>query len=61
MTAGASPTKYRNARYTPLEVDGPLPWHMLRAVPQIRRDILGFLGDVTEKYGDQVAFPLPSP
>jgi cytochrome P450 len=49
----------RNARYTALDVDGPLPWDMLRAVPQIRRDPLAFLESVVARYGDLVAFPLP--
>ncbi len=61
MSVRAGSTKLKNARYTPLAVDGPLPRQMLRAVPQIRRDILGFLGDIADRYGDLVAFPLPSP
>jgi cytochrome P450 len=49
----------RNARYTPLAVEGPLPADMLRAVPAIRRDPLAFLEGVVERYGDLVAFPMP--
>jgi cytochrome P450 len=52
-------TGRRNARYTPLDADGPLPVDMLRAVPAIRRDPLGFLRDVAGRYGDAVAFPMP--
>ena len=54
-----APSKRRNARYTPLPVDGPLPIDMVRAVPAIRRDPLAYLGRVTARYGDLVAFPLP--
>jgi cytochrome P450 len=54
----AAPAR-RNARYTPLAVDGPLPADMLRAVPGIRRDPLAFLESVVERYGDLVAFPMP--
>lgn len=32
---------------------------MLRAVPRIRRDTLGFLADCVSRHGDVVAFPLP--
>jgi cytochrome P450 len=49
----------RNARYTPLAVDGPLPADMVRAVPAIRRDPLAYLRGVTARYGDLVAFPMP--
>ncbi len=49
----------RNARYTPLAVDGPLPADMLRAVPAIRRDPLAFLEGVVAHHGDLVAFPMP--
>ncbi len=49
----------RNARYTVLDADGPLPLDMVRAVPAIRRDPLTFLQRVVECYGDLVAFPMP--
>jgi cytochrome P450 len=49
----------RNARYTPLEVDGPLPVDMLRDALAIRRDPLRYLQATTDRYGDLVAFPLP--
>src|SRR5262245_22321418 len=32
---------------------------MIRAVPRIRRDPLGFLRGLTRRYGDLVAFPMP--
>lgn len=50
----------RNARYTPLDVDGPLPRHMVRAVPAIRSDVLGFLRGCVDTYGDLVALPIPN-
>ena len=63
MTADLAPApaghRRRNARYTPLAVDGPLPADMVRAVPAIRRDPLGYLRGVTDRYGDLVAFPMP--
>jgi cytochrome P450 len=49
----------RNARYTVLAVDGPLPREMLRAVSTIRADPLTYLARTVERYGDLVAFPLP--
>ncbi len=49
----------RNARYTVLPVDGPLPADMVRAVPRILSDPLGFLAATVARYGDLVAFPLP--
>lgn len=49
----------RNARHTPLAVDGPLPAEMVRAVPAIRRDPPAWLERLTARYGDLVALPLP--
>jgi cytochrome P450 len=49
----------RNARFTPLAVDGPLPADMLRDVAAIRRDPLRYLQRTVDRYGDLVAFPLP--
>lgn len=56
MAAGGA---RRNARYTPLEVTGPLPWQMLRDTPAIRSDPLGYLERTVATHGDLVAFPLP--
>jgi cytochrome P450 len=42
-----------------LAADGPLPRDMLRDVRAIRRDPLTYLEQVTRRYGDLVAFPLP--
>ena len=49
----------RNARYTPLEADGPTPWEMVRAVPAIRRSPVDFLTGLAARHGDVVALPLP--
>jgi cytochrome P450 len=49
----------RNARFTPLAVDGPLPADMLRDMAAIRRDPLAYLERAVARYGDLVAFPLP--
>jgi cytochrome P450 len=43
-------TARRNARYTPIAADGPLP-----------RQMLGFMAELVESYGDAVALPLPRP
>jgi cytochrome P450 len=48
-----------NARYTPLDVPGPVPADMLRALPAIVRDPLAYLERVVARYGDLVAFPMP--
>lgn len=49
----------RNARYTPLAVDGPLPADMLRSVRSIRNEPLAYLESAVRRYGELVAFPLP--
>ncbi len=48
-----------NARYTPLEVDGPLPLDMVRAVPGLRRDPLAVLTAMVGRWGPTLAFPTP--
>jgi hypothetical protein len=42
-----------------LDVQGPVPAEMIRAVPAIRRDPLAYLERIVERYGDLVAFPMP--
>ena len=49
----------RNARYTPLEVDGPLPLDMIRGIPAMLRSPLDWLEQVVRIHGDLVALPLP--
>jgi cytochrome P450 len=49
----------RNARYTPLDADGPVPREMVAALPLIRRDTLGYLERLVARHGDLVAFPMP--
>jgi cytochrome P450 len=58
-TAAAPRSRRRNARYTVLDADGPVPWEMIRAVPAIRRDPLAYLEHIVDRYGDLVAFPMP--
>lgn len=53
------PAPRRNARFTEVDADGPLPWQMVVAAPEILRDPLGFLRRTTATYGDVVAFPMP--
>ena len=42
-----------------LDAPGPLPLDMLRALPRIRRDPVGFLASVVQRHGPLVAFPMP--
>ncbi len=48
----------RNARFTEVDADGPLPWHMVAAVPAILSDALPFLEATAARYGDVVPFPV---
>ena len=57
MSGAAAPR--RNARYTALDADGPVPREMVRDLLAIRRDPLGYLESVVARFGDLVAFPLP--
>ena len=56
--AAGRPAPRRNARFTEVEADGPLPWHMVRAVPAIMRNALPFLERTVARYGDVVPFPV---
>ncbi|MGQ7297558.1 cytochrome P450 [Quadrisphaera sp. KR29] len=49
-----------NARYTVLDAPGPLPRDMLRDLLAIRRDPLAYLRSAVQRWGDHVAFPLPT-
>lgn len=42
-----------------LDADGPMPWELVRAIPAIRRDPLGYLAGQVAAHGDLVSFPLP--
>jgi cytochrome P450 len=48
-------------RPTDIGVPGPSALDMARAFRSVRADPLTFLGEVTEQYGDLVAFPVPGP
>jgi cytochrome P450 len=48
-----------NAKYTVLDVDGPLPLDMIRGIRAIMHDPLRWLEQAVGRYGDLVAFPLP--
>jgi len=48
-----------NQRYTPLDVDGPLPLDMIRGVRTMLRNPLTWLEQAVHTYGDLVALPLP--
>lgn len=49
----------RAMRPTDLGIPGPSPLDMARAFRSVRADPLSFLGQVSERYGDLVAFPVP--
>jgi cytochrome P450 len=46
-------------RPTDLGIPGPSPLDMARAFRSVRADPLSFLGEVSQRYGDTVAFPVP--
>ena len=46
-------------RPTDLGVPGPTPLDMARAFRSVRADPLSFLAEVSERFGDLVAFPVP--
>jgi len=52
-------TQRANQRYTPLDVDGPLPLDMIRGIRTMLRNPLGWLEQAVRTYGDLVALPLP--
>jgi cytochrome P450 len=49
----------RAMRPTDLGIPGPSALDMARAFRSVRADPLSFLGQVSERYGDLVAFPVP--
>lgn len=52
-------TRLQALRPAEIGVPGPTSWDMARAFRSVRADPLSFLADVTERYGDLVAFPVP--
>ena len=44
---------------TDLGIAGPSPLEMARAFRSVRADPLSFLVEVSERFGDLVAFPVP--
>ena len=52
-------TRWQAMRPADLGVAGPTPLDMARAFRSVRRDPLTFLVEVSERYGDLVAFPVP--
>ena len=54
-------TRGRPRQPTDIGVDGPTPRDMLRHLPAVRADPLGFLATTYREYGDLVAFPVPGP
>ena len=52
-------TRLQAMRPTDIGIPGPTPRDMARAFRTVRADPLSFLVDVSERYGDLVAFPVP--
>ena len=52
-------TRLQAMRPTDIGVPGPTPGDMARAFRSVRADPLSFLVDVSARYGDVVAFPVP--
>jgi len=44
-----------------IDAPGPHPLDLVRAVPRLRTDPLGFLEQCVARYGDLVVFPIPRP
>lgn len=52
-------TRLQAMQPTDVGVPGPTSWDMARAFRSVRADPLTFLGEVAERYGDTVSFPVP--
>jgi cytochrome P450 len=52
-------TRLQAMRPTDIGIPGPTPGDMARAFRSVRADPLSFLVDVSARYGDLVAFPVP--
>ena len=52
-------TRLQAMRPTDIGIPGPTPGDMARAFRSVRADPLSFLAEVSERYGDLVAFPVP--
>jgi cytochrome P450 len=57
----STPVRRRSMRPTDIGVPGPGPLEMARAFRSIRADPLAFLVEVSERFGDLAAFPVPGP
>ena len=53
------PARLQATRPTDIGVPGPTPLDMARAFRSVRSDPLSFLSEVSARYGDTVAFPVP--
>jgi cytochrome P450 len=52
-------TRLQAMQPTDVGVPGPTSWDMARAFRSVRADPLTFLGEVTQRFGDTVSFPVP--
>ncbi|HET6699412.1 MAG TPA: cytochrome P450 [Nocardioidaceae bacterium] len=55
----STPARPRALRPTDIGVPGPTALDMARAFRSVRADPLSFLGEVSDRYGDLVSFPVP--
>jgi cytochrome P450 len=55
----STPPRTHAMRPTDIGVAGPSPLDMARAFRSVRADPLSFLGEVSQRFGDLVAFPVP--
>ena len=52
-------TRLQAMQPTDVGVPGPSSWDMARAFRSVRADPLAFLGEVSQRFGDTVSFPVP--
>ena len=52
-------TRLQAMQPTDVGVPGPSSWDMARAFRSVRADPLTFLGEVSQRFGDTVSFPVP--
>ena len=52
-------TRLQAMQPTDVGAPGPSSWDMARAFRSVRADPLTFLGEVSQRFGDTVSFPVP--
>jgi cytochrome P450 len=56
----SKPARKRPGQPPVITAPGPSSFDMLKALPRIRNDQLGFMTETRERYGDVVQFPVPN-